>query len=324
VQFLTRPAAWGDDLPVTTIETHLSWVFECGDDVYKLKKPLLFGRQDLRGLPARRHNCELELRLNHRFAPDVYLGCVPVCRTSDGLLHVGPPGEIVDWLVHMRRLPADRFLDQRIAARDVDHRLVRQALGPLVAHLCSSPPVVTDPTSYVAGLDAALTVAEIDLRIPDRDPTDVAAVVSRLRRWVASHKGPLGRRVRERRIVEGHGDLRPEHICLTQPPAIIDCLEFDLALRTLDGLDELGFLALECEQLGDHAVAKTVLDVWRDVDDVPPELLAFHQALRALRRASVAAMRLRERSHADPRAQWARMDRYLAAATQRAKHLEAS
>jgi len=52
------------------------------------------------------------------------------------------------------------------------------------------------------------------------------------------------------RIVEGHGDLRPEHVCLVTPPQISDCLEFNRAMRIIDPYDEIGYLALECEVLG--------------------------------------------------------------------------
>jgi hypothetical protein len=35
--------------------------------------------------------------------------------------------------------------------------------------------------------------------------------------------GLLEARAESGRIVEGHADLRPAHVCLSQPPVIIDC-----------------------------------------------------------------------------------------------------
>jgi len=46
--------------------------------------------------------------------------------------------------------------------------------------------------------------------------------------------------VRQRRIVAGHGDLRPEHVCLLAQLVVIDCLEFNREFRILDTVDELG------------------------------------------------------------------------------------
>jgi aminoglycoside phosphotransferase family enzyme len=45
-------------------------------------------------------------------------------------------------------------------------------------------------------------------------------------------------------IVDGHGDLRPEHVCLTDPIVIFDCLEFNREFRLVDPLDEFAFLGM--------------------------------------------------------------------------------
>ena len=70
------------------------------------------------------------------------------------------------------------------------------------------------------------------------------------RRFLAERAKDLAERVRARRIVDGHGDLRPEHICLGDPVRIIDCLEFNARLRMVDPFDEIAFLCLECQRLG--------------------------------------------------------------------------
>jgi aminoglycoside phosphotransferase family enzyme len=110
------------------------------------------------------------------------------------------------------------------------------------------------------------------------------------------HRELFDRRVAEGRIVEGHGDLRPEHICLTPVPAIIDCLEFSRDLRLLDPADELSFLGLECERLGRPEVGRWFLASYTEVtgDDPPPPLLRFHRTYRALRRAKIAVWHLRD------------------------------
>ena len=57
--------------------------------------------------------------LNRRLAPDVYLGVGPLVVEPDRGLRLGGPGPAADWLVKMRRLPADRMLDRRIAEKRV-------------------------------------------------------------------------------------------------------------------------------------------------------------------------------------------------------------
>jgi predicted kinase len=108
-------------------------------------------------------------------------------------------------------------------------------------------------------------------------------------------------RVEAGRVIDGHGDLRPEHIYLTEPPAVIDCIEFNPEFRRLDVLDELCFLESECAELGDEAVGKSVRKRCLELlGDAPPEpLAAFYKSYRACVRAKVAALRARQQQGAD-------------------------
>jgi hypothetical protein len=103
----------------------------------------------------------------------------------------------------------------------------------------------------------------------------------------------LDERVRARRIVEGHGDLRPEHICFSEPIAIFDCIEFSKEFRTLDVANELAFLAAECDFLRAEWVGPQLLQAYqeRSGDRVPGLLWSFYKSYRACVRAKVAALR---------------------------------
>jgi aminoglycoside phosphotransferase family enzyme len=114
--------------------------------------------------------------------------------------------------------------------------------------------------------------------------------------YLERHAEEFDARVNAGRIVEGHGDLRPEHIYLGSPPLVIDCLEFNRALRLLDPLEELATLALECERSGAGWVGRFVHGVYsRECRDIAsPSLLAFHTAARGLLRAKLCAWHLRD------------------------------
>ena len=56
------------------------------------------------------------------------------------------------------------------------------------------------------------------------------------RQFLVHRRSLLFDRVRSRRIGDGHGDLRPEHIALGATTRIIDCLEFNVSLRVVDPL----------------------------------------------------------------------------------------
>ena len=69
---------------VDVVETHMSWVFLTDRHAYKLKKPVRYDFLDYSTLQARRHNCDNELRLNRRLAPDVYISVVALTSRVDG------------------------------------------------------------------------------------------------------------------------------------------------------------------------------------------------------------------------------------------------
>jgi aminoglycoside phosphotransferase family enzyme len=65
-------------------ETHVSWVVLTGPFAYKIKKPVHYDFIDASTLERRRFLCDEEIRLNRRFAPDLYAGLVRSPGTTDG------------------------------------------------------------------------------------------------------------------------------------------------------------------------------------------------------------------------------------------------
>ena len=108
--------------------------------------------------------------------------------------------------------------------------------------------------------------------------------------------GLFDERAKAGRIVEGHGDLRPEHICLERELPIIDSLEFSRDLRIADTADELAFLALECERLGATDFGNLLLRTYSEISDDWPNisLIHFYKSCRASLRATVAIRHLNE------------------------------
>lgn len=110
---------------IEVVETHMSFVFLTTDYAYKLKKPVRYDFLDFSTRELRRRSCEEELRLNQRLAPGVYLGLVSLHLGPNGRMRLGGDGEIVEWLVQMRRLPQDRMLDERIRRGTLgDHEIM--------------------------------------------------------------------------------------------------------------------------------------------------------------------------------------------------------
>ena len=102
-------------------------------------------------------------------------------------------------------------------------------------------------------------------------------------------------------LVEGHGDLRPEHVWLGPEPMIIDCLEFQREFRILDPVEELAFLAMECELLDARQISRLILAVYGETaGDLPPEpLIAFYKSYRAGLRAKIALWHIHDGNSAE-------------------------
>lgn len=326
VAFLRRVDAYPEGTRrVELRETHFSWVFLTDRHAYKLKKPVRFAALDYRSPQARRLNCRREVRLNRRLAPDVYLGVVALTRDARGDLRLGGRGRRMDWLVKMRRLPASRTLEHAIAAGRVRDADLRRIAARLAEFYRTARPVAIGADAYRRRFVLGVHAHRRYLARPAFGlPSDaVEAPAEMLLRFLRDRGELLAQRVRARRIVEGHGDLRPEHIYLGTPPLIVDCLEFDRALRTLDPVEELAFLALECERLGAPPVGARMLRAWRHAvaDRPPPALFEFHMAWRAYRRAVAAASHL-DGPDAAHVAKWRRRARqYLRLAALHARRL---
>ncbi len=290
VAFLSQPANYAESpAAIERIETHMSWVFLAGDHAYKLKKAVHYPFLDFSSATARRRDCLEELRLNRRLAPKVYLGVVPLTREADGRLMVDGDGEPVDWLVRMRRLPRARMLDSAMAAGAVNDAELDAVAGLLVDFYRRQPPEPVAPAVYRRTLEHDVRANRQVLLEPQYGlprGTVEPIILAQLELLRTTPK-LFDQRIVDHRIVEGHGDLRPGHIFLGPPPQIIDCLEFNRALRVVDPQDELGYLAMECRVRDNEAVGIRLLERYAELsgDFAPTPLLAFYQSRRACLRA---------------------------------------
>jgi aminoglycoside phosphotransferase family enzyme len=319
VAALRRPTAYPDaEGPVEAIETHMAWVFLTEEHAYKLKKPIRARLIDHTTVEARRRACYTELELNRRLAAPVYRAVVPVAETKQGLRvdETGPP---VDWLVKMRRLPRDRMLDACIEQETVERAHVDRLGAKLSDFYLDAESVRWTGDEYRSRLTANLDAKCTSLKQPryDLDPAAIQAVVEGQVQWLDEH-GPLLNN-RADRVVDAHGDLRPEHICLTDAPMVIDCLEFSRSLRLLDPLSELAFLNLECRRLGAEWIGNEVLACYRQRtgDDAPTALIPFYESYHALVRAAIAVWHLDDTTFDDADVWRAQAETYLRLAQER-------
>jgi aminoglycoside phosphotransferase family enzyme len=263
------------------------------EHAYKLKKPLATASFDHTRLEARQRACESELRLNRRLTPDVYLGVVPVSGPAPHA-RVEGDGPVIEYLVKMRRLPREQMLDARIAQSTVQRADVDVLATTLTDFYLKTARAGLDGPEYCARLarDSAQKCQDLAQPHYGLSHAELRAICARQNNWLTRHAELL--RQRAAHVVDAHGDLRPEHICLETSPRIIDCLEFDRELRLLDPVSELSFLALECRRLGEEWIGDHLLAAYanRAGDRVPEALIRFYQIHHALIRATIAVWHL--------------------------------
>jgi aminoglycoside phosphotransferase family enzyme/predicted kinase len=280
-------------------ETHISVVLLTGDRAYKFKKPLRLPFLDYSTLERRRQMCREEVRLNRRLAPGIYRGVRAVVRTDERFeLAAEDARGAVEYAVEMRRYDEGATLASRLAAGTAGEQEVR-AVGRLLAAFHARADRPAGPERAVAALSAMVsenfsTLA--DLGVDTADARHVAAAL------LDGRQEELLGRARAGLVRDGHGDLRPEHIVLERRIAIVDCVEFDPALREIDvGLD-LAFLVMDLMRR-DEQLATALIAAYRDAGGDPGDhaLVAFFAAQRALIRAKVSLMRAGQVGPADAR-----------------------
>ncbi|TAK61211.1 hypothetical protein [Methylobacter sp.] len=293
IAFLRQPAIYPDKPKcIEVIETHMSWVFLTKNLVYKLKKPVRYEFLDFSTLEDRQKDCEWEVSLNRRLAGRIYLGTVPLTIQENGKLQLDGEGRLVDWLVQMRRLPADRMLDAAIREGTVSAEDVLKVSQVLTDFYRHSLPLLISPAEYRRLFEERIqsNLSELSDNRYALPKAQVERLTAAQRQFLAEQGYLLEQRARDGRIIDAHGDLRPQHICLTAPPVIIDCLEFNREFRILDPVDELAYLAMECERLGAPHIGEQILEHYSETvgDACSVELIGFYKAFRACLRAKIA------------------------------------
>ena len=295
---LLRPAAYaGGATCVELAETHVSWVFLVGGDVYKVKKPVDLGFLDFHTVELRRRACEAEVRLNARLAPQVYRGVVPVRVGADGRHSVGGPGTTVDWAVHMTRLPDAQRADVLLARGELDEASLDAVARRLAAfHAGARCDAETSAFGSVEAVgrsvleNFAQTRGQVARYVR---PLEAAEIEGKQTAFLRDRAALFEARVEAGRVRDGHGDLRLEHVYLDgDQVTILDCIEFSERLRFGDVAADVAFLSMDLAWNGRVDLAERFLALYarhaNDFDLYP--LVDFYEGYRAYVRAKVAML----------------------------------
>lgn len=298
------------------VETHISWVLLTGSYAYKIKKAVDLGFLDFSTLERRRFFCEEELRLNRRLAPALYRAVIPITGTAQHP-RLGGAGAPIEYAVKMVQFePAAQFDRLLAAGRLTPELLARFAAGLARFHSAIARATVADTYGTPTAVSAPVEENFAHIHLP---PSFTAedAILSELHDWSARAHARL-RPLLERRKADGfirecHGDLHLGNITLYQgEPTAFDCLEFNDRLRWIDVMSEIAFLVMDLDEHGHSDLGLRFLNEYlhHSGDYEGLALLRYYQGYRALVRAKVACIRLRQTGAAEPAA-WDGVRAYL-------------
>ena len=293
IDTLCRPEAFdhpADD--VDLIETHISWVILAGDFVYKIKKPIVLDFLDFGTLEKRRHCCEEEIRLNRPWAPDLYIGVVPIAQ-QDGEIRFGGNGDVLEYAVKMHRFEQHLRLDRQLAAGRLSVADMKE-LGRNVADRHAA--------AEIPGKGDRHRLVEQAIHWFWENFDHLGAVLSEpeysfLHGWtaqeIAEHEATLWRRYDDGFVRDCHGDLHLGNL-VRLPTGIttFDCIEFNPDLRFSDVWADVGFLTMDLLEKGRPDLAAHFLNRYLECsgDYEGAALLDLYFVYRCLVRAKVAAI----------------------------------
>lgn len=291
-QLLADSLAAHTGAPVEVRSTHMSWIVLTAEHAYKLKRPVQLDFADMRDPAVRAASCRHELVLNDVLAPGLGIAVRGVVAGPEGYdLADDDDPRAIDHVIEMHRYDEGRTMRsmvERGVLTSAQARAAGRCLGAFhrVAERVRTP--VDEQARFDANADALWHLAP--------DPAlqrDVRALQRFAGAFVRMWAEVLAARAANGRVVDGHGDVRAEHVLLDEDGAvrILDRLDID-ALRRVDVADDLAFLVMDLEACDGAGYVGDVLEGYAEGGGtVPPTaLLAYFAAYRALVRAKVSLL----------------------------------
>lgn len=278
------------------LQTAISSLVVAGGEVYKLRKPLTLDFLDFATPTQRRADCEEELRLNRRTAPQVYIDVQPITGTLDAPRIGGDAGAAIDWALRMHRFDDTQRLD-RLAERGELTAAPIDALAGVIAQfhgaLAPSPPAFGLPETT-----RHWSLGNFEVLLSGPAASTHGRRLLALQTWTEAEFTRLAPLLAARHatgfVRECHGDLHLGNIVRVDGrPVPFDCLEFNPALRHIDVIADLAFTFMDLQRHGLGDLAWRLVNGYAELtgDYAGLAALRFFAVYRAMVRAKVALLR---------------------------------
>ena len=294
---LLNPGAYPHPVgSIELVQTHISWVLLTGSFAYKIKRPVRYAFIDLSSSERREFLCREELRLNQRFAPQLYLEVCPITAPA-GEARIGGDGEAIEYAVKMRQFAREQELDRLLEAGTIAPQELESFGGELAAMHAQLPTAGTGSAWGTPERVREVVLMNLTQCAQAAAAFNEAARVEALRAPLEAQLRALSDCLAARhaagRVRECHGDLHTRNVVRRDNHLVaFDCIEYEAAFRWIDVADEIAFLLSDLNARGCRDQARAFLAGYLAAsgDYQACRLLPLYQAHRALVRAKVVAL----------------------------------
>lgn len=284
---------------VDMLQTHISYLFTAGEYVYKVKKPVNFGFLDYSTLEKRKFYCGQEIKLNSRLSPEIYIGVSEIV-SDKSILSLDGKGEVKEYAIKMSRLPPDMMMDRMIFDKRIDRVIIKKIANKIAAfHQYAD---INSDISKFGDIEIILKNANENFLQTDKfigislTQEEYNLIKNFSYKFIDKNKSIFKKRVAENKIKDCHGDLRTEHICISDKIYIFDCIEFNDRFRYGDVASEVAFLAMDLDFLGEDTLSRYFVDSYIEIsgDTDIYKIINFYKCYRAYVRGKVESFQLND------------------------------
>lgn len=301
IYFLGRKESYPHPVDkVEHIQTHISHVFIAGPFVYKLKKPVDFGFLDYSTLQKRKKYCHREVELNRRLSDDIYIGVVGISRKGS---HYSfdesetDSDETIEYVVKMRKMQGDYFLNRIIEEGKLTNKhldRVADFLTPFYLNQNQDRDLSKWGKIETIKFNTDENFSQTEQFIGHSIHRNAFEAVRYFTDcYFQKNKQLFQSRIKNRRIVDGHGDLHLEHIHITpEKVQIYDCIEFNERFRYGDLAADLAFLAMDLDFNHCMRQERYFVEMMSEKlkDKELPQIIDFYKCYRAYVKGKVKSL----------------------------------
>ncbi len=299
-------------------ETHISWVVMTEHYAFKIKRPVRYSFLDFSSPEKREIYCRLELKLNRRLAPEMYLDVIPITgHMVDPNVHNGE--NVIDHAVKMKRMDNNREMDMMLKNKAVGKSDIEK-LAVRIARFHSNAQVVKNAFDTLGFQEEYADIMKQEDFVSEALGEEWAG---KIKQCVNKSRDYLnaGRSFFNERIISGfrkdcHGDLNARNIFLYDDPVIFDCIEFNKDFRQIDVLNDIAFLCVDldffgAEELSEFFYKKYLEAGGMEDEDETRRLFVYYKSYRANVRAKVTMISAAQQKKGPKRKQLAGIRKYI-------------